>query len=115
MAKRIFILSDVSDKTSEDIIKLLNDHYINYYITPFGDWTQSLGAIWVKDHSQTQFALEVLNKYFDEQNINVTENKKLLDNANRSIYSLRIFSNPALYIFYIPTFIIVLLMLFLLT
>ena len=114
MAKRIFILSDISDKASEDIIKLLNDHYINFYITPFSDCAQSMGTIWVKDHAQTQFALEVLNKYFDEQSINVTENNKLLDNANRSIIN-RIFSNSASYIFYIPTFIIVILMLFLLT
>ena len=114
MAKRLFILSGISDKESEDIITLLNDNYINFYITPPGGWMQSMETIWVKDHAQFQLAQEILSKYFHAQNINITENNKLLNNANRSIIN-RIFSNPTLYAFYIPTFIIVALMVFLLT
>ena len=113
MAKRLFIISGITDKESEDIITLLNDNYINFYITQRGGWMQSLETIWVKDHSQLEHAQNILHSYFHEEYVDVEKNDELLKYANKSMFQ-KIFSNPTVYALYIPTLIIITLMVFLL-
>ena len=114
MAKRLIIISELSDETITDIIDILESNEIAFYITPAGGWVSSLESIWLKNDGEIELAKGLVNKYF--QKISIESEKALsLEDINNKNTMQRILANPMVYALYIPTFIIIALMVFLLS
>jgi hypothetical protein len=115
MAKKLTIISEHSEETATDILEILETNNISYYITPAGGYIRSLEALWIHDDSDFLKANELLSKYFYNKKFNYSNNSAYLDGqANKSTFQ-KIFSNPTTYALYIPTIVVILLMVFLLS
>ena len=113
MALRIIGISGMSDQEYTDVRKQLNKNNIPFYVTPPGNWGLSMEAIWVKNDSDIQKAHDALKDYYHLKNIEYSEKLKA-DNKNKNIMQ-KLLSNTNVVAFYLPTLVIVLLMVFLLT
>lgn len=67
MATRLFNLRGVSDDEAEEVRALLDNHHIEYYETPPGNWGVSMPAIWLKDSNELERARELLEAYQKER------------------------------------------------
>ena len=113
MAIRLIGLSSISDEEYTDIRELLDKNNITFYVTPPGNWAASMEAIWIKKNSDINESHELLKDYYHSKNIEYSLRQKA-DNKNKNIL-LKLLSNTNVMAFYLPTLIIVLLMVFLLT
>ncbi len=63
MAVQLFRLRGVSEQETEEILALLTEHGIDYYLTPAGNWGISMPAIWLDDESQLDRAKQLIDTY----------------------------------------------------
>jgi len=63
MPLQLFNLRNVPDDEAEDIRELLEQHAIDYYETPPGNWGISIPALWLRDDSQLARARELIDGY----------------------------------------------------
>ena len=113
MALRLISVSSMSDEEYTDIRELLDQNSIQYYVTPPGNWGFSMEAIWLKNNNDAQTSNKLLQEYYLKKNIEYSSIREL-ENKNKNILQ-KLISNPNVVALYIPTLIIVLLMVFLLT
>ncbi len=69
MAAQLFNLRGVPDDEADAIRALLQDHAIDFYETPAGNWGISMPSIWINDESQLEQA-RVLIEQYQQQLIN---------------------------------------------
>lgn len=67
MAKLLFKLNNVPDDEAQEVRQLLDDHQIDYYETPGGNWGISVEAIWLHDDSRLLEAKALLEEYQAER------------------------------------------------
>jgi len=67
MADLIFKLSGVPEDEAQDVRELLNDNAIAFYETTPGKWGTATAALWLKDDSQRQQAIQLLEGYQSER------------------------------------------------
>lgn len=103
----------MSDDEYTDIRELLDQNDIQYYVTPPGNWGLSMEAIWLKNNSDIQISNKLVQEYYHEKNIEYSAIREL-ENKNKNMLQ-KLISNPNVVAFYIPTLIIILLMVFLLS
>ena len=63
MAVQIFRLRGVPDDEAEEVKALLDEHEVDYYETPAGNWGMSMPALWLKDESQEDQVRELIKVY----------------------------------------------------
>lgn len=56
MAVRLFNLRGVPDDEADAIRMLLQEHAIDYYETPAGNWGISMPSLWINDEGQLEQA-----------------------------------------------------------
>ena len=113
MALRLIGITGMSDQEYTDVRKQLNKNGIPFYVTLPGNWGFSMEAIRLKNDSDIQKAHDALKDYYHLRNIEYSQ-KIHADNKNKNI-ALKLLSNTNVVAFYLPTFVIILLMIFLLT
>jgi len=113
MAVRLIGISGMSDEEYTDIRELLDKERIPYYVTPRGNWGLSMEAIWLKNNKDLRFAYNILNQYYHSKNLEFSLKKRLMSKNMGLIEKL--LANPNVMAFYLPTLIIVLVMILLLT
>lgn len=63
MSTILLNLRDVPEDEAQEIRDLLAEHGILFYETPSNRWGISMGAIWLKDESQREAALQIMARY----------------------------------------------------
>lgn len=63
MAAQLFNLRGVPDDEADEIRALLQEHAIDYYETPAGNWGISMPSIWINDEGQRERALALIDEY----------------------------------------------------
>lgn len=63
MSTILLNLRDVPEDEAQEIRNLLAEHGIFFYETPSSRWGISMGAIWLKDESQREAALQIMARY----------------------------------------------------
>ena len=71
MSVRLFNLRGVPDDEAEDIRELLENHSIDYYETPAGNWGISMPSLWLKDERQLDTAKALIETYQQERRVRV--------------------------------------------
>jgi len=112
MAIRLIGLSSISDEEYTDIRELLDNNEISFYVTPPGNWGFSMEAIWIKKDSEISEAHTLLKNYYHSKNVEYSLINDI-DNKNKKIFK-RLLSNTNFVAFYLPTLLIIILMVFLL-
>jgi len=67
MAVQIFSLRNVPDDEADEIRALLQEHTIDYYETPAGNWGISMPALWLNDEAQLEQARALIEQYQQER------------------------------------------------
>jgi hypothetical protein len=67
MAVQLFNLRNVPDDEADAIRALLQEHAIDYYETPAGNWGISMPSIWINDEGQREQALALIEAYQQER------------------------------------------------
>ncbi|WIO74486.1 DUF6164 family protein [Porticoccaceae bacterium LTM1] len=67
MAKLLFKLNNVPADEAQEVRQLLDDHQIDFYETPGGNWGISVEAIWLHDDSRLLEAKALLEEYQAER------------------------------------------------
>ena len=114
MAKRLLILDGLSDDEIADILSMLEDENIPYYVTEPGGWMASLNAVWLNNDIQHPQALKLVRDYFHAQTKSQEAINQLINRTNQTKLGALI-SSPTVVALVIPTAIIVALMIFLLS
>lgn len=63
MAVQLFNLRGVPDDEADAIRTLLQEHAIDYYETPAGNWGISMPSLWINDENQLEQALALIEGY----------------------------------------------------
>ena len=63
MSVHLLSLRNVPEEEAAEIRRLLNEHQVDYYETPPGNWLISAGAIWVADKHQLDRAKSIVETY----------------------------------------------------
>ncbi|MFO7592587.1 MAG: DUF6164 family protein [Pseudomonadota bacterium] len=109
MARLLFKLNGVPEDEAQDIRELLDENRIDYYETSAGRWGISLAAIWLKDESQLQQAVELIDRYQQERYRLAREEYERLKAAGK-LESLvdRFRGDPIRFLLYIVAILVVL-------
>ncbi len=85
----VFRLRNVPEDEAEDIRELLEDHNIDYYETPPGNWGISMPAIWLRDDEQLEQAKNLIDEYQHARQLRVKEafQESKRDGKKKSIFS----------------------------
>jgi hypothetical protein len=69
MSKQIFRLRNVPDDEAEEIRQLLQEHGIDFYETPAGNWGISMPALWLNDENEhrAEAARSLIATYQEER------------------------------------------------
>ena len=67
MAVQLFNLRNVPDDEADEIRALLQEHSIDYYETPAGNWGISMPSLWINDESQLEQARALIEQYQQER------------------------------------------------
>jgi len=67
MAKLLMKLRQVPEDEAQAVRSLLEEHGIEYYETSAGTWQTSVPGLWIRDDSQLDRAVELLNDYQQER------------------------------------------------
>lgn len=67
MPVQIFRLRGVPDDEADEIRAMLDQHAIDYYETPAGNWGISMPSIWLNDDQQLEQARALLDQYQQER------------------------------------------------
>ncbi len=63
MPAQLFKLRGVPDDEAEEIRALLQEHTIDFYETPAGNWGISMPSIWLNDELQLEQARTLIEEY----------------------------------------------------
>lgn len=63
MAVQLVNLRGVPDDEADEIRALLQEHTIDFYETPGGNWGMSMPALWLRDEGQLAQARALLDEY----------------------------------------------------
>jgi len=102
MPIKLFNLKNVPDDEAEEIRVLLNNHGIEFYETPAGNWAASAPAIWLNDGRQEAQARMLIDEYQRERATQAREEyvQLLKEGKSRTIIDL-ILENPVRFVFYL--------------
>lgn len=67
MPAQLFNLRGVPDDEAEEIRALLQEHTIDFYETPAGNWGISMPSIWLNDELQLEQARTLIERYQQER------------------------------------------------
>ena len=67
MPVQLFNLRNVPDDEADDIRALLEQHAIDYYETPSGNWGISIPALWLPDEARLTEARALIEDYQSER------------------------------------------------
>lgn len=81
MAVLLFNLKNVPDDEATEVRDVLSQHHIDYYETPPGKWGISVGAIWLNDKSQLDYAKQLIDTYQQERRHRVKQAFEKLQQA----------------------------------
>lgn len=63
MAVQLFSLRGVPDDEADEIRALLQEHAIDFYETPAGNWGMSMPALWLRDEGRLEQARALIEQY----------------------------------------------------
>jgi len=63
MPVQLFNLRNVPDDEADEIRALLEEHHIDYYETPPGNWGISIPALWLRDDDRLTEARALIERY----------------------------------------------------
>ena len=108
MPVQLFRLRGVPDDEVEEIRKLLSDHGIEFYETPAGNWGISMPAIWLRDRSQLQTALDLIEAYQKERFVKFkNEYERLREQGKNKTIVHEIKEDPIRFIVYVAIIVVV--------
>lgn len=102
MAHKLFNLRGVPDDEADEIRALLQEHAIDYYETPAGNWGMSMPALWVKEEAQLEQALALLDGYQRQRRALIQE-----ESPQRTLAEM-VREQPLRYFFYLLLILLVL-------
>lgn len=102
-------LRGVSDDEHEEVIRLLEEHQINYYETDAGNWGISMPAIWLKDREQLSLAKQLLDSYQQQRTQRIQEEYATQKRAGHTANMVdRFIEAPLPFVIYLLTIIFIL-------
>lgn len=73
MAVQLFNLRGVPEDEADEIRALLQEHAIDYYETPAGNWGMSMPSLWLKEEGQLEQARALIGEYQRQRQVLLQE------------------------------------------
>lgn len=109
MAVQLFRLRGVSEQETEEILALLTEHQIDFYLTPAGNWGISMPAIWLNDESQLEQARQLISRYQQQRSQQARQEYEAARQQGRQRRLRDVFrESPIVFIIYLLAVLIVL-------
>ena len=84
MPEHLLNLRGVPDDEAEEVRALLDEHHIDFYETPAGNWGISSPAIWLRADRQLDEARELLDDYQRQRALRVRGEYRQLQQQGRA-------------------------------
>lgn len=109
MPVKLYSLRHVPDDEAREIRKLLQDHEIDFYETPEGNWGISAGAFWLRDAAQQEQAQQLLAEFHRQRAVKSRlEYEQLKAQGRARSFGDIIRENPLRFVLYIAAIIFIL-------